>query len=142
LLAIPEIKLPKRKTEYSRSILPKQIPIEDAVMAISGASYIAAGFLLDDADMIGRSMMSSFVDKVRSRLINGFEQVKDSAIRKGASGVCLSGAGPSMIAIVDRRKAEPGKVVDAMVQAFNDRGIKAKSIVTSAGGGASVVYAE
>jgi len=141
-LAIPEIKLPKRKTEYSRSILPKQIPIEDAVMAISGASYIAAGFLLDDADMIGRGMMSSFVDKVRSRLINGFEQVKDSAIRKGASGVCLSGAGPSMIAIVDRRKAEPGKVVDAMVQAFNERGIKAKSIVTSAGGGASVVYAE
>src|SRR5579875_1085744 len=100
-------KLTFKKTEYSRSILPKQIPIEDAVMSISGASYIAAGFLLDDADMIGRGMMSSFVDKVRSKLIDGFEEVKDSAIKKGASGVCLSGAGPSVIAIVDRRKAEP-----------------------------------
>src|SRR5579875_2543696 len=141
-LAIPDVKLPKRKTEYSRSILPKQIPIEDAVMSISGASYIAAGFLLDDADMIGRGMMSIFVDKVRSKLIDGFEEVKDSAIKKGASGVCLSGAGPSVIAIVDRRKAEPADVVEAMVLAFNRRGIRAKGNATAAGGGASVVLEE
>ncbi len=141
-LAIPDVKLPKRKTEYSRSILPKQIPIEDAVMSISGASYIAAGFLLDDADMIGRGMMSSFVDKVRSKLIDGFEEVNDSAIKKGASGVCLSGAGPSVIAIVDRRKAEPADVVEAMVLAFNRRGIRAKGNATAAGGGASVVLEE
>jgi len=141
-LAIPEVKLPERKTEYARSILPKKISVEDAVMSISGASYIVAGFLLNDAEMIGKGMMNSFVDRFRSRIVKGFEEVRDSAIKNGASGACLSGAGPSMIAVVDKNKMDPEKVVQAMVQGFKKRGVNAKGHVTSVGRGASVVVAE
>ena len=57
----------------------------------------------------------------------------------GAEGVCISGAGPSMLAIVDTKRGEPKKVLQAMLAGFGQEGIRSSGYVTRVGKGARVV---
>lgn len=138
-VATPEVKLPARKTEYARSILPGEVRLEEMSRAVSMASTVVAGFATGDIEKIGEGMEDQVVEPVRARLIPGYEAVKRAAKRAGASGVCISGAGPSILAVVDSRRADAGIVLSSMVEAFRKAGVRARGFVTVAGGGASVV---
>ncbi|MEM0117280.1 MAG: homoserine kinase [Conexivisphaerales archaeon] len=141
-IAIPSLKLAERKTEYSRSVLPKTVSLDDMVDATAASALVAAGIVAGDIEIVGKGMMNSIVDMARSKIVQGFKDVRDAAVEEGANGVCLSGAGPSIIALVDERRGNAEKVVNAMVEAFKKRGIEARGLVTKIGRGAKVVFAE
>lgn len=116
-VAIPKIDVPPKKTAVSRSVVPKNIKLKDAVVNLSNASAIVAGFVKGDSEMIGRSIKDIIVEPARQHLIPGFLTVKKNALRSGALGVTISGAGPSVIAFATK-KSNLQKIASAMRRGF------------------------
>jgi homoserine kinase len=135
----PVLELPARKTEYARSLLPRTVPLSSMVENVWHASKVVAGFSTGDIAMIGEGMQDAVVEPARARMVPGFEEAKDAARKAGAAGACLSGAGPSILSIVDGRRADPEKVFRAVVKSFEKRGVGATGFVTTVGEGARVV---
>lgn len=139
VVATPKVKLPEKKTEYARSLLPSSVPLAELVWNVSRASMIVSGFAKGDVSMIGEGMEDAVIEPARARLVPGLRRVKAAAKGAGASGVCISGAGPSVISLVDREKADPRAVLGAMLDSFEKKGIEAGGFVSSVGEGARVV---
>ena len=116
-LAIPEMKVPKKKTKVSRSVIPKSVKFSDSLKNLANATNIVAGFLNKDSRMIGESVIDVIVEPARKHMIPGFDNVKKNALRAGACGVTISGAGPSVIAFVSK-KQNVKKIGDAMRRGF------------------------
>lgn len=134
-VAYPHIVTPAHKTEKARSVVPKQVSIEKLVRNVGSAAALASGFCKKDVDLIGASMSDAIIEPERAALIPGYQQVKMNAMKAGACGVAISGAGPSMIAIINRRKADAIKVAEAMKNAFESVGFTATAFATSVGRG-------
>lgn len=116
-VAVPKLAVPPKKTAVSRSVVPKQVKLVDAVTNLSNAAAIVAGFTKKDSALIGRSVRDVIVEPAREHLIPGFSAVKKNALRAGALGVTISGAGPSVIAFATK-KSKLGKIADAMKSGF------------------------
>ena len=97
-LAVPQLKVPKKKTKISRAVIPKTVKLSDLTVNLSNAANIVSGFLIKDTELIGRSIQDVIVEPARKHLIPGFSKVKNNALNAGALGVTISGAGPSVIA--------------------------------------------
>ena len=46
-------------------------------------------------------MIDFVVEPVRSKLIPGYDSIKNSALESGAIGCCISGSGPSVYALCE-----------------------------------------
>jgi len=126
-LAMPIIKISENKTATARSILPRSIPLKSAILNIQNAAYIVAGFHLGNIEMIGRGMMDVIAEPFRKKLIPCYKDVKKAALDAGAAGVAISGAGPTVIAVVDSTKISAGDVAEAMAEAFRDGGVECRA---------------
>lgn len=138
-VATPVVSLPGRKTEYARSLLPESVPLRTLVDNVANASLMVSGFAKKDIKLIGKGMNDRAVEQARKSMIPGFDRVRSLAIAAGAVGVCISGAGPSMLAMVDGRRTMAEKVLDAMQDAFDQEKVKSSGYVTRIGKGARVV---
>lgn len=138
-VATPLLRLPERKTKYARSILPKKIELRQMVSNLGSAGTLVAGFAKGDIALIGAGMHDEVVEPARSTMIPGYGRVRKEAMEAGASGVCISGAGPSMLAVVDVQQSRPREVLAAMLGGFTKSGSKAEGFVTKTGEGARVV---
>jgi len=138
-VAYPHTETPVHKTEKARSVIPKQVSIEKLVRNVGSAAALASGFAEGDVDLIGASMSDAVVEPERAALIPGYQKVKDDALKAGAAGVAISGAGPGMIAIVNKRRANSAKVCSAMKSAFESSGVTATAFTTTAGRGVHVL---
>jgi homoserine kinase len=138
-VATPVVSLPGRKTEYARSLLPEAVPLETLVENVANASLMVSGFAKKDIKLIGKGMTDKVVEQARKVMIPGYDRVRSKAMEAGAEGVCISGAGPSMLAIVDKKQSQPKKVLDAMLAAFGEERVKSSGYVTRIGKGATVV---
>ena len=87
VVAVPLIEVPKRKTEFARSVLPKKVPLRNMVHNVSNASTIVAGFALDDVEMIARGINDIVIEPSRKHLIPGYDEVKQRALEAGALAV-------------------------------------------------------
>lgn len=139
-LVIPRVKLPLQKTRYARSLLPKRLPIDEAVAAVSAASMMVHGLAHGSVEEFGAALGGGFVDTRRSVMIPGFERVKKAAIEHGAAGVCISGAGPAMLAATKGNKGRA--ILEAMTDAFKKEGIKSDGFITKVGEGSRVIGQE
>ncbi len=138
-LATPVVALPKRKTEFARSLLPSVTKLSAAVHNLSMASAIVSGFARGDVELIGYGMRDEIVEPARAGMIPGFYEVRRAAIQSGASGVCISGAGPTLLAVADSLKTSPPTILRAMISAFGRAGVEATGFITKVGVGARVV---
>ncbi|MEM3870251.1 MAG: homoserine kinase [Candidatus Korarchaeum sp.] len=101
LLLIPWVEVPEEKTRYMRSVIPKEVPLESFLSHCSHLSRLLLGLTLGDAKLFGEGMSYSFVDEVRAGLIPGLNELREEAMRSGALGISLSGAGPTLIALCE-----------------------------------------
>ena len=118
-IAVPKIDVPKKKTKVSRGVIPKKIKLTDSILNLSNAATIVAGFMKKDTELIGNSIKDVIVEPARQHMIPGFMKVKENAIRAGALGVTISGAGPSVIAF-SKSSADLKKISLAMSRGFAD----------------------
>lgn len=117
VVAVPKMIVPAKKTEVSRSVVPKQVSLSDSVTNLSNAAAIVAGFVQKDSELIGRSIQDVIVEPARAHLIPGFASVKKNALKAGALGVTISGAGPSVISFATK-KSNLNKIANAMKDGF------------------------
>lgn len=137
-IAVPTIQVPKKKTEMSRGLIPKKIRLEDSVVNLSNAAAMIVGFMNKDPQLIGNSIRDKIVEPARRRMIPGFDKVKKGAIKAGATGVTISGAGPSVIAFSDST-ANLKRISSAMGRGFAAVNVQSQRIICRPSGGARVV---
>jgi homoserine kinase len=135
-IVTPSLVLPERKTEFARSVLPSSVPLDMMVSCVANASMIVSGFARGNIGMIGSGMNDRVVEAARKKFIPGYDAVRGAGIAAGAAGVCISGAGPSMVAVVDTGKSEPDAVLRDMIGGFRSEGIEANGFMTVVGEGA------
>jgi len=140
VLAIPEVI--KGSSASARSILPKQVRLSDLVHNVGHATTFVAGIALNDVDLMGRGMADSVVEPARAHLIPGMADVRKSALEAGAAGFAISGAGPSVLALVNAEKKKTASVAQAMREAFGKHGVQAQVVLTRPGPGAKIVKRE
>ena len=139
VVAVPlSMKVPEKKTEMARSVLPKEVALRDVVHNVSSASTIVAGFALGDTTLIARGVDDVIVEPARKSLIPGYDEVKKNALASGALAVTISGAGPSVIAFLKTR-TKSQKVMKAMKAGFASAGIESRALACRPSGGARVV---
>jgi homoserine kinase len=137
-IAVPKIKVPAKKTKVSRSLIPKKIKVSDSVENLSNAAVIVAGFLKKDSKLIGSSIKDVIIEPARKRMIPGFDKVKSNALKSGALGVTISGAGPSIIAF-GTSSSNLKKIALSMTRGFDSANTKCEIIICKPSKGASVI---
>jgi len=134
-VAVPKIDVPKKKTKVSRGVIPKKVKLVDAVLNLSNASAIVAGFMKKDPELIGNSIKDVIVEPARQHMIPGYEKVKQNALKAGAYGVTISGAGPSIIAF-SKSSFDLKKISAAMSRGFKTANIESQTIICKPSKGA------
>lgn len=127
----------KVNTKIAREVMPESVPMKDHIYDIGSASMMITGIMRSDIKTIGASMKNRVVEAAREDLIIGYGTVKYEAIRSGASGVTISGSGPTVIAVCDMGLRE--NVASAMSDAFSENGIDNKAYITTVGDGIKVL---
>ncbi len=135
----PKTRLPKNKTSLARRLVPQKISVKEAVLNIGRASAIALGFANGDIDLIGSGMEDAIAEPRRERLVPGYKMVKKAALTAHVSGVAISGAGPSVVAFVDKTKQDPKKIGRVMVKEFSKNQVESTFFVAKPAGGAHII---
>lgn len=134
-IAVPKLQVPKKKTKVSRGVIPKKVSLTDSILNLSNAASIVAGFMKKDPQLIGTSIKDVIVEPARQHMIPGFRKVKENALRAGAIGVTISGAGPSVIAF-SNSSADLRKICTAMSRGFSAANTKCQTIICKPSKGA------
>lgn len=121
--AAPEFEL---KTREARKVLPQEVAHGDAVLNTGRFGFFIAALLTGDYTHLSFAMEDLLHQPYRSRLVPGMQEVMAAAITAGALGSCLSGAGPSILALCDKNTAD---VSLKMREAWEEFGIKAHTYV-------------
>ena len=86
-------------TKDSRAILNPEVSLKKVIAQTGNLGSLVAGLYKTDFDLIGRSLEDHIIEPQRASLIPHFYDIKEIALKQGASGFSISGAGPSMFAI-------------------------------------------
>ena len=95
----PEFTLP---TSVSRKVLPESLTMVDAVFNISRASLLTASLISGQYNLLKTACQDRMHVPYRKVLIPNFDQVNELATEAGAYCSFLSGAGPTILAVVDK----------------------------------------
>src|SRR3989475_7643668 len=139
VVATPQLPAQSEKTRKARKIIPDKISVKNAVLNMGRASAMVAAFAQGDIRMIGTGMNDEIAEPYRQHLIPGYHDVKRMGLEAGAAGVCISGAGPSLVALVDRNNHAPRPVARAMVKAFARNNVRSTSFIARPARGATIV---
>jgi len=110
------------KTSDARQILKKQIFLKDAITQWANVAGLVTGFMKEDYDLIGRSLVDVLIEPVRSMLIPGFDEIKKACKEVGALGGGISGSGPSVF-MLSKDEATAKAVEQAMRGVYEKIGV-------------------
>lgn len=92
----PQIEI---KTAEARAILPKDIPLKDAITQWSNVGSLVHALHTNDYNLLSKSLIDVVVEPHRSKLIPHFNEVRGNALKHGALGCGISGSGPSIFSL-------------------------------------------
>jgi len=122
----PQIEL---KTADSRGVLKENISLKHAVTQWGNVGGLVAGLFMNDYALIGRSLQDVVAEPLRSKLIPGFDEVKNAAMVAGALGCSISGSGPSIFTLC-KGKEVAEKCANAISKVYENIGIPFKVYVS------------
>lgn len=94
---IPNFTVPTKK---ARAVLPSSIPMSDATFNIAHASLFVASLLTKDYELLRKACRDKLHQPYRASLVPGFAEIIDVLYELGAFAAYLSGAGPTIAAII------------------------------------------
>lgn len=124
LVVIPEFEL---ATSKAREVLPSSLTVADAVYNISRSSLLTGALASGRLDLIGAAMRDRLHQPYRAALVPGMEAVLAEATQHGALGIALSGAGPTLIAFVDRSESRKGELEAFLTETMRNHSIEAQT---------------
>ena len=98
IVCIPDFEL---STAKARQALPKTVPFSDAVYNVGHAALLLKGLESGDPALIRTALKDKLHQPYRIPLIPGYDVVREAALNAGALGFCISGAGPTLLALTD-----------------------------------------
>ncbi|QDH20080.1 homoserine kinase [Saccharibacillus brassicae] len=125
LALIPEFEL---ATSAARAVLPDQLSLQDAVYNISRSSLLTAALASGRLDLLQFAMRDRIHQPYRAALVPGMERILAEASEHGALGAALSGAGPTLLALVDREDGRHERLEAFMQQVMRENGIEARTL--------------
>jgi len=135
VLFIPEV---TGATWAARAALPALVPHPDAAFNLATACGLALGLRTNSHPLIAAGMRDRLHEPYRARLFPHLEPLENAARAAGALGACLSGAGPSVLALVD--PAQASTVAAALADAAHHLGVVGEPVtLTLACQGAHIV---
>lgn len=135
VIAVQDIDL---ATSASRSDLEGTVSIRDHGCHISASVLLLDSIFRSDLQSIGKYVnMENVVDRRRSDLIIGFNEVKKSALPAGTYVVSISGSAPSLFAVTSKETCND--VASDMVYAFSDNGVSASNIIANSSSSGAVM---
>ncbi|KAA0940460.1 homoserine kinase [Sporosarcina sp. ANT_H38] len=88
-------------TEASRGLLPGELSHAEATRSSAAANVLSAAIARDDWETAGRMMeKDTFHEPYRKKLFPEFDRIRKVCQERGAYGVTISGAGPSLFVAV------------------------------------------
>lgn len=115
---IPDFKLP---TKIAREVLPEMIPRKDAVFNIGRAAFLIAGLLDDGTDIVNLAFEDKIHQPYRKILIPNYDEIFEYASECDSIGTFLSGAGPAIIAVADRKNLSFLKKMKKRLDLLNNK---------------------
>ena len=122
VVAIPDIELP---TEEARAILPQSYRKEDTVYNVQRAALLAAAFASGDFSILRTAMGDRLHQPYRAAAVPGLTDAL-ALDMPGLLGIALSGAGPSVLGIVD---GNADAIAHAMQDVFARHKVKSRALV-------------
>ncbi|WP_286886216.1 homoserine kinase [Aneurinibacillus sp. UBA3580] len=101
IAVIPEFML---STEKARDVLPSMYSRQDVVYTASHTGVLVGALATGNLSLLRTAMKDVFHQPYRVPLVPGLDTILAEAHGYGAVGAALSGAGPTIIALVDKRK--------------------------------------
>ena len=98
-LLIPDFEL---STELARSVLPEKVSRQDAIFNISRSALLIKALERGDRQLMRIALEDKLHQPYRTKLIQGFETAEAAAKKLDAMGICISGAGSTLLCIADR----------------------------------------
>jgi homoserine kinase len=113
----------------ARARLPVQIPRSNAVYNIGRALLVADALRSGDMELLREAMGDRIHEPYRFPAIPGAEEARREALAEGAAAVCLSGAGPGLLAFA---AGQHDRIGEAMRVAFEQAGVRSRAWVLAA----------
>ena len=126
IVAVPDFPL---STRIARQVLPKSVPLKDAVFNVGRASMLIAALINGKEKFLAGAFDDALHQPYRTKLVPGMQEVFSAGKKAGALGVCLSGAGPCVIAFSAADKHLENNIAVEMVQAFKRNEVQAGALI-------------
>lgn len=95
---VPDFEL---STHAARAVLPATVPYADAVYNLSHAVLTARALETGDEAVLTAALRDRLHQPYRQGLIAHYDAARDAALALGALTYCISGAGPTQLALVN-----------------------------------------
>lgn len=120
VIAIPDFEL---STAEARRVLPSEYNRADAIFNMAHLGLLLRGLETGTGDWLRTGLQDRIHQPYRRALIQGYESVEAAALKSGAYGMVISGAGPTLLALTDADRARAVEL--AMIEAWQTAGIQA-----------------
>jgi homoserine kinase len=107
VIATPEVGL---DTKHARAMLPASVPLRDAVANLQRALLLVRALETGDYDDIREALADRWHQPARSAMVPALDECL-AIDHPAVLGVCLSGAGPSVLALAAPGRAEEAAAV-------------------------------
>ncbi len=119
---IPDFRLPTAK---ARQVLPPMVPRGDAVFNVGRVALFLAGLQAGRLDLLREGAQDRLHQPHRAAFVPGMSDVLAEGERAGALACFLSGAGPTLLALV---AGDPGEVGRRMARCWREKaGVHARA---------------
>lgn len=115
------------ETSGARAVLPRDVARADAVAQAASLAAFTLGLERGEGDLIRVSMTDRLAEPARTSFYPGYAGARAAALEAGAFGVAVSGAGPTLLALVPLGLAA---VAEAALEAYGKAGFAAVSRTT------------
>lgn len=121
-LCVPEYELP---TEISRSVLPKEVPLEDAIFNAQRMGMFVEAVNTHDAELMKLALKDKLHQPYRMKLVPGLEKIMENLKHEdNVLGCVLSGAGPAILIVSLKNNIE--RMRSIVKETWDDLNIKAQ----------------
>lgn len=127
VLFVPDFPMP---TEAARRALPATVPLHDAVFNLGRAALLVAALATGAYDLLREATRDRLHQPARTALFPAMPAFFAAALEAGALGACLSGAGSTVLALVETQTAA---VAAALETVAAREGIGGRIITTAIG---------
>ena len=120
MVCIPDYEL---NTEISRSVLPKEVPMKDAIFNLKRSAMFVDALYNKDEELLKASLKDKLHQPYREKLVPGLSDIMNNLKHtKGVIGTVLCGAGPSILIVYNGTNV--GEIKEIVTNSWNYFNVK------------------